>query len=184
MYTIGQVARRFGLSRSTLLYYDAIGLLSPSARSGSNYRLYTEGDLRRMEQIAFYRDTGLPLEAIGEILDQGTSATVSALETRLAQIHHEMEALRQQQRIIGLLLQDRQVRHHERGLDKAQWIAILRASGLNEEDMARWHREFERMAPAAHQAFLESLGIPADEIGRIREFSRRSGDATSSGGGD
>jgi hypothetical protein len=41
MLTIGRLAERFGLSRSTLLYYDSIELLSPSARSDANYRLYS-----------------------------------------------------------------------------------------------------------------------------------------------
>src|SRR5574344_1987818 len=48
MHTIGQIAKRFALSRSTLLYYDTIGLLSPSGRSQANYRLYTDNDVRRM----------------------------------------------------------------------------------------------------------------------------------------
>ncbi|MFC1747364.1 MerR family DNA-binding transcriptional regulator [Pseudomonadota bacterium] len=38
MHTIGEVSKRFSISRSTLLYYDAIGLLSPSGRSNANYR--------------------------------------------------------------------------------------------------------------------------------------------------
>ena len=53
MYTVGQLAKLFGLSRSTLLYYDEIGLLSPSARSASNYRLYSEADIRRVRIIRF-----------------------------------------------------------------------------------------------------------------------------------
>ena len=51
MLTISQLARRFGLSRSTLLYYDSIGLLSPSARSDANYRLYSRNDIERMERV-------------------------------------------------------------------------------------------------------------------------------------
>ncbi len=38
--------------------------------------------------------------------------------------------------------------------------------------MKRWRVEFERAAPAEHQEFLEFLHIPADEIGRIREWGR------------
>ena len=64
MYTIGQLVKEFQLSRSTLLYYDRIGLLRPSARSDANYRLYTAADLARMQQIILYKDAGLSLEAI------------------------------------------------------------------------------------------------------------------------
>ena len=71
MLTIGQLARRFELSRSTLLYYDSIGLLSPSGRSRANYRLYSDDDVRRMEAIAGYRRAGLPLADIARLLEPG-----------------------------------------------------------------------------------------------------------------
>ena len=51
MYTIGKLAKKFDLSRSTLLYYDSIGLLKPSSRTESEYRQYSEDDAARLEQI-------------------------------------------------------------------------------------------------------------------------------------
>jgi len=39
MFLITELARKHGLSRSTLLYYDRIGLLTPSGRSEAGYRL-------------------------------------------------------------------------------------------------------------------------------------------------
>ncbi len=53
--SIGEIAKQYGLSRSTLLYYDAIGLLRPSGRSESNYRRYTGEDSRRLRLICMYR---------------------------------------------------------------------------------------------------------------------------------
>ena len=58
MLTISQLAKRFALSRSTLLYYDARGLLSPSRRSEANDRLYSQADVERMELIDVYRREG------------------------------------------------------------------------------------------------------------------------------
>ena len=69
MITVSRLARQFNLSRSTLLYYDRIGLLRPSDRSRSNYRLYTREDRKRLEKICHYRAIGLPLKAIQRILD-------------------------------------------------------------------------------------------------------------------
>ena len=65
--------------------------------------------------------------------------------------------------------------------NKEGWVAILRASGMSDEDMGRWHVEFERLSPEAHQDFLESLGLEDDEIARIRAWSRdpEEGDAAS-----
>lgn len=172
MLTIGQLAGRFGLSRSTLLYYDSIGLLSPSARSGANYRLYSRADVERMELIDIYRRAGLSLADIARVLSEDESALTELLESRLRSLNEEVGKLRHQQRLIVRLLQNRAALRKTRYLDKDGWIAILEATGLSHEEMQRWHVEFERLSPEAHQDFLESLGLGEEEIKRIRRRSR------------
>lgn len=61
MYTVSKLANEFNLSGSTLLYYDRIGLLSPSGRSESNYRLYSEDDAERLRKICMFREAGVTL---------------------------------------------------------------------------------------------------------------------------
>jgi DNA-binding transcriptional MerR regulator len=170
--TIGQLARRFGLSRSTLLYYDSIGLLCPSERTASNYRLYSDADLRRMESIDVYRKAGLPLKDIARVLDGGDSELSGLLERRLHAINGEIRDRRRQQTMLVTLLRNKAALRGARHLDKESWTAILRATGLSDDDMRRWHVEFERLSPEAHRDFLESLGIEDDEVVRIRDWSR------------
>ena len=172
IFRITQLAREFGLSRSALLYYDRIGLLKPSYRSGSNYREYSTGDRQRLVQICRYRATGLSLAAIGEILAAPSRQTVRILERRLDALNREIRDLREQQRVIVDLLKDRHLLDDSRTLDKQRWVAVLRAAGLDDAAMCQWHRAFERMSPEAHQDFLESLGIPPDEISEIRTWSK------------
>jgi len=64
MLTIGQVAKRCSLSRTALIYYDTIGLLQPSGRSLSNYRLYSHEDLNKLDKIILFRSAGLSLDSI------------------------------------------------------------------------------------------------------------------------
>ena len=167
MYTVGQLGKRFQLSRSTLLYYDSIGLLSPSARNAANYRLYSEADVQRMERIRVYRDAGLALETIADLLQTEAAAAPAVLERHLQQVNREIARLRQQQRIIVKLLGDASKLRSSRAIDKAQWTALLVSTGLSDEDMWRWHVEFEKMSPEGHQDFLESLGIGEAEIVEI-----------------
>jgi hypothetical protein len=47
---------------------------------------------------------------------------------------------------------------------------MLKAAGMDQDAMDRWHTEFERRAPAGHQEFLLSLGIPPEEAARIRRL--------------
>ena len=173
-FTVGRLARSFGLSRSTLLYYHTIGLLVPSGRSASNYRVYTKEDAERLRQICTYREAGLPLKEIGELLDGASDEPVRILEKQLEALGREIGKYREQQRVVVRLLQNRTRFDAVRVMDKERWVALLQATGLDEDDMMRWHAEFERMAPEAHRDFLTSLGIPHEEIESIRKKSRNS----------
>lgn len=174
MYTIGNLARSFGLSRSTLLYYDSIGLCKPSGRSAANYRTYTEKDRERLGQICMYRRAGLPLADINRILAGGGKKGIRPLlEKHLDALSREIRALRDQQHFIVKLLKNDRALAKIRVMDKAGWIRLLDAAGLNEAARNKWHAEFERLAPDAHQDFLESLGIPAKEVQLIRTFSKK-----------
>ena len=72
-WTVGQVAERVDVTVRTLHHYDEIGLLRPSRRSGSGYRLYTEADLVRLQHVVVYRRLGFALEEIALLLDDPTA---------------------------------------------------------------------------------------------------------------
>lgn len=174
MFTIGRLAKLFGLSRSTLLYYDSIGLFSPSGRSRTNYRMYTEADRTRLEQICTYRKTGLSLSDISRILiTGGRRGIVPLLEKRLDALNREIRSLRSQQHFIVKLLKSDRALARIRVMDKESWIRLLDAAGLDQAAREKWHAEFERRAPAAHQDFLESLGIAPKEAALIRRLSKK-----------
>jgi len=172
MFTIGQVAKKYSLSRSTLIYYDNIGILSPSERSPSNYRLYASADLKKLDRITQFRRAGLSLEAIASLLENEADNINHALENRLLAINVEIQALRQQQQVILKFLETKTTRKATRIITKASWVALLEAAGLDETGMQKWHTEFEKTAPEAHQDFLESIGIDKDEISLIRAQSK------------
>jgi DNA-binding transcriptional MerR regulator len=172
-YRISRLARMFGLSRSTLLYYDRIGLLRPTGRTDANYRIYNHADLKRLEQICRYRRTGMALETIAGILSAPRRRTIEALERRLDALNQEIQDLRAQQQVITKLLKDKRLLAGSRVLDKQRWVALLRAAGLDDEAMGKWHVAFEKMSPEAHQDFLESLGIDSREIAEIRTWSAK-----------
>jgi MerR family transcriptional regulator, thiopeptide resistance regulator len=171
--TISQLARKHGLSRSTLLYYDRNGVLKPDGRLGNDYRQYSPEADKRLRQIRLYRQTGLPLAEIRRLLARPKKDLAAALERQLYEVLAQMEALRSRQRVIVELLRNRRLLEQVRNMDREKWVRLLRASGFTDEDLGRWHRDFERTDPAYHQRFLEFLGLPADEIPIIRAHSRQ-----------
>ena len=85
--TVKDVSELTGVSVRTLHYYDEIGLLKAD-RSQAGYRLYTESDLLRLQQILIGRSLGLALEDIRSSLDDPAFDHVKALKeqrTRLAE---------------------------------------------------------------------------------------------------
>jgi len=172
MFTIGQMAKKYALSRSTLIYYDNIGLLSPSCRTDSNYRLYSDDDKQKMERVMLFRSAGLPLDSIASLLDKKDDDLNAALELRLFAINSEIQGLRNQQKVILRILENKNLEMDARVLTRKNWVSLLKAAGLDNEGMKNWHIEFEKTSPEAHQDFLESIGIEQDEIKSIRNWSK------------
>lgn len=172
LLTIGRLARRCGISRAAVLHYEALGLLSATARSAAGYRYYDEAALARLRQIRRWREAGLDMDAIRTLLAEAGSS-LAVLERRLADINRDIAALREQQRMIVRMLDAGGGLPHSRAMTKERWIALLAAAGLDDAAMGRWHALFEADAPEAHQDFLASLGIAADEIAAIRAQSRQ-----------
>jgi DNA-binding transcriptional MerR regulator len=172
MLTVSQLARRCGLSRTALLYYESIGLMPAAQRSEGNYRCYREQNCQRLRQICIYRNAGLKLTDIRTILDRPGNDAASVLTRRLREIDAEIGTLRTHQQAILKLLQNKIFRRIS-VVTKEKWVAVMQASGFSEDQMHRWHREFERSAPAEHQEFLEFLHLPPEEIKHIREWSKK-----------
>lgn len=168
MITIRKLAAEFGLSRSTLLYYDSIGLLKPSTRSEAGYRQYSKEDRKRLEQICTYRQMGLQLKEINQLLNLSGNEPVKILENQLIQLSKKISTLRKQQYAILNILQNKNIQIKAGVIDKEAWINILRGSGLSDEDMKKWHLEFEKISPQGHHDFLVALGFNDHRIREIR----------------
>lgn len=68
MYRIGKLALRYQIKKDTLRFYDKSGLLIPSSRSESGYRIYTQEDEQRLAFILRAKAIGFSLTDIAELL--------------------------------------------------------------------------------------------------------------------
>lgn len=171
-YSISQLAHTFGLSRSTLLYYDRIGLLRAEQRTAAGYRRYSQRQYDKLERICMFRRTGLPLADIQVMLAGDAEPGAKLLEKRLKELGDEILALRNQQQLITAILKNISGHQLAPVMNKQMWVEMLEAAGMDESAMHRWHAEFELRAPQAHHEFLLSLGIAENEAERIRKWSR------------
>jgi DNA-binding transcriptional MerR regulator len=94
VYTVKQLSDLAGVSVRTLHYYDEIGLLAPTNVGENGYRHYGGEALFRLQQILFYREMDLSLEAIKAILDQPDFDPVEALQAHRAALEARIRRLR------------------------------------------------------------------------------------------
>ncbi len=171
-YSISKLAGLFGLSRSTLLYYDKTGLLQAPERTETGYRVYTETEYQKLENICIFRDAGLPLSDIKRLLYTDAEPSAKILENRMLELGDQILQLRKQQHIIIEMLKNMTGKSYSPVVNKETWVKMLEAAGMDEAAMAKWHAEFETCAPEAHYELLLSLGIPEDEARQIQKWSR------------
>ena len=171
MLTVTQLARRFHISRATILYYEREGLLVPARRAANGYRCYGEREIRRLQSIVAYRSFGVPVADIARLIDsRGDLTHEQLLRRQFDKLEGEIQTLRQQQKAIVSFLEHTDLLEQPM-VTKDRWVDIMRAAGLSEEDMHNWHRQFEKMEPQGHREFLQSLGIEAAEIDKICRWS-------------
>ncbi|MDQ2761728.1 MAG: MerR family transcriptional regulator [Actinomycetota bacterium] len=93
MRTVGELSQLAGVTVRTLHHYDEIGLLRPSGRSDSGYRLYSYADLTRLQEILVWRQLGFSLTEIQALLDDPRHDRASALRRQRELVALELERL-------------------------------------------------------------------------------------------
>lgn len=91
--TVHEVVNLTGITARTLHYYDEIGLLKPSIVTEARYRLYTEEDLIRLQEILFFREVGFALKEIKKLLDAPHYNRSEALERHLSILEAQKERI-------------------------------------------------------------------------------------------
>jgi MerR family transcriptional regulator, thiopeptide resistance regulator len=161
MYHIRQLAAKYGLTRTSLLHYDAIGLLSPLTRTEAGYRLYSEEDEKRLQNILLFRSMGISLDGIKKLLGHNESRLANALMIRLNELNQEIGNLRHQQENIINLFKEVTAFEQVLGLGNQDQIGRTLLNGIQPLE---WHEKFESMSPDLHREFLKLLDLVPDSI--------------------
>ncbi|MGI5840046.1 MAG: MerR family transcriptional regulator [bacterium] len=111
-YTVQKLSQIAGVSPRTLRYYDKIGLLKPARINSSGYRIYGREQVDCLQQILFYRELGVSLEKISEIIAAPDFDEVEALR------QHRDKLLAKRAQLDSLLANvDKTISARERGID-------------------------------------------------------------------
>jgi DNA-binding transcriptional MerR regulator len=167
--TVGDVARLAGVTVRTLHHYDQTGLLRPSGRTDSGYRLYTRDDLERLQLIRFYRELDFALPDIARMLRDPAFGRLEALraqrELLLARAKHTRALVRAIDAAIAAAQEQRTMTNEEMfgalgGFDPAEHEAEAR-DRWGESDA---YRESTRRAKGYTKADWETIQAEGAKI--------------------
>lgn len=184
MYTVKRLAILAGVTVRTLHHYDQIGLLKPTRVSANGYRHYDDAALLRLQQILFYREIGLELLEIREILDQPDFDLVAALRS-----HREVldERVRRLYKLIDTV--DETILHLVKGKAMAKrklFRAFDAATQKNNERLARLEygpdlvnesvKRWNGYTKAQQQAIMDEANTIYDDIVQMIEAGKAATD--------
>lgn len=186
-WKVGELAKRTGVSVRALHHYDAIGLLSPSQRSESGYRLYAEADVARLQQIRSLRALGFSLEEARDFLNRPEVTPDRVLRLHIA---HLKERIGLQQRLCDRLERTAARWRADEPIPTEEFLQILeeihmfetyytpeqldelkkRGETLGQEHIRQVEAEWPELM-AKVQAEMDKGTDPADE--RVQALARR-----------
>lgn len=192
--TVGQVAERFGITVRTLHHYDVIGLLIPSRRAASGYRVYTSADLTRLSQVIVYRRLELPLDEIARLLDEGNA--VSHLVRQRERVMARLDEMKDLVEAINLALEkamtntpmtdddmrelfgdgfdDYRVETEQKWGETAEWKeSQRRTKSYGKDEWVRIKAEGQAIEKALSDAFRAGLPADSEEAMNAAEQHRR-----------
>ena len=92
-WSVGEVARQFGLPTNVLRHWESVGLLAPE-RDGAGRRHYGRDDVVRVAVIQRSKDAGMSLDQIAHLVDSGSHDRHQVLEAHIADLDRRMEEMR------------------------------------------------------------------------------------------
>ena len=158
---VGEVAQLAGISVRTLHHYDQLGLVSPSDRSASGYRLYLANDIDRLQEVLFFRELGFALEQIKEMIEEPGYDRAGALAKQRRLVERKAE------RLLNMMdALDRAIEATRQGIDmdpkeKLEVFGDFDPDIYEEETKERWgeYRGLQGVGPPhllVHQGRLDS----------------------------
>jgi len=178
MLTVGQVAKKTGISVKALHHYDDIGLLKSPHRSASGYRLYGQTELQRLKQITLLKSLGFSLQAISELINKQCDLAVfideriKESERLLADRQRELNRLQQlkmlhgtsEQTIESLLHDMELITMHEKYFNEEQLKFFeQQRNELGEEALKQSHTQWENLIKNVANAVSENIAPDSDE---------------------
>lgn len=137
MIHINKVGELAGVTVRTLRYYDKIGLLKPASKTEGGHRLYTNEEIKKLQQVQFLKKIGFSLHEIKNMLASSEWDWSESLKSQLSFVIKEQENLKKIELSIRELIHGIAIEGIE------NWTAIQKIMQLSNKDkeIQQYYRE-------------------------------------------
>lgn len=174
-YSINKLAKLAGVSTRTLRYYDEIKLLSPERISSNGYRVYGQKEVDRLQQILFYRELGVPLDEIKNIIWSKDYDGITALQGHLSALKSKKEQI---EVLISNVEKTIAASKGEITMSDKEKFEGFKQKMLEENEMKYGKEIREKFGNATVDASnAKMMGLAAEQYEKVQELSRQINDS-------
>lgn len=180
-YQIKEVSRMTSLSVRALQYYDDIHLLKPAKRSVAGYRLYSDDDLLRLQQITTLKFLGFSLSSIKKIIENPHFDVMTSLVIQAKELSKKASKINEAASLLTYIASQMEMKQPINWNSNAKIIEILEINSMNNHILEQYQSisneselgkksDYEsaynpnRLYPIPRAAKRQEIGINSDKL--------------------
>jgi len=174
-YTVKTLAKFSGITVRTLHHYDKIGLLHPNRKNESGYRIYTDVEVDKLQQILFFRELDFGLDEIKNIIDSPTYSRADVLKMHRILLDKEKSRLETLIQTLDQCIEEEGGGHIMNTTDKFKGLDKSELEAYREEAKEKWgvevieasERRMKENGISGHEELqkqLETILVPMGQL--------------------
>ncbi|KTD39897.1 GTP cyclohydrolase [Legionella parisiensis] len=173
-YQIKEISHMTSLTIRSLQYYDEIGLLKPTKRSISGYRLYSEADLIRLQQITTLKFLGFSLSTIKKIMENPHFDLMMSIGIQARELTEKAARINEAASLLTYISSQMEMNQPVNWKSTAKIIEILELNTMNDQILQKYQSEAEQSELGKKSAYDETYNpdrlYPIPRAGKRQEI--------------
>ncbi|KTD70193.1 MAG: NADPH-dependent 7-cyano-7-deazaguanine reductase QueF [Legionella steelei] len=173
-YQIKEISQMTSLTIRSLQYYDEIGLLKPTKRSDSGYRLYCERDLIRLQQITTLKFLGFSLSTIKKIIESPGFDVAASVGIQARELTEKAARINEAASLLTYISSQLEMNQSVNWKSTAKIIEILELNTMNDQVLQKYQAEAEQSELGKKSAYDDTYNpnrlYPIPRAGKRQEI--------------
>lgn len=173
-YQIKEISQMTSLTVRSLQYYDEIGLLKPTKRLENGYRLYSEMDLMRLQQITTLKFLGFSLSTIKKIMENPNFDVITSIGIQARELTEKAARINEAASLLSYISSQMEMNQPVNWKSTAKIIEILELNTMNDEVLQKYQSDAEQSELGKKSAYDETYNpnrlYPIPRAGKRQEI--------------